>query len=86
VPIVFILDGGAAVLKGLPESVVIVVVAVSVLVMAVVAVMLVDATLKIPNLFVLAFVELGLFALFDDAVVEVDSRGEGAGDGGDECG
>ncbi len=45
---------------------------------------LVGATLKLADFLVLAFVETGLLALLDDAVVEVDAGGEGAGDGGDE--
>lgn len=53
---------------------------------AVAAVVLVVAGFEVVEAVVLAAVELGLLALLDDAVVEVDAGGEGAGDGGDEGG
>ena len=88
VGVVFALDGGGARGEGAAE------VGVGVRVGAggtgggatVAAVVLVVAGFEVGEALVLAVVELGLLALLDDAVVEVDAGGEGAGDGGDEGG
>jgi len=45
-----------------------------------------EARLEVLDLLVLALVKLALLALVVDAVVEVEARDEGAGDGGDEGG
>lgn len=44
----------------------------------------VDAPLEVSDLLILTLIEAGLFALLDDTVVQVDTRGKGASDSGDE--
>lgn len=79
VPVVFIFDGSAAVLEGFSEAVVIG--GARTVVMAAVAMVFAYSGFEVADLFVLAFVKLGLLAFFDDAVVEVNTGCEGARDG-----
>lgn len=83
--VVFALDGGRAGGEGAAEVGVVVVVVLGGR-GAGAAVVPVVAGLEVVEAVVLAAVELGLLALLDDAVVEVDAGREGAGDGGDEGG
>lgn len=85
VGVVFALDGGRAGGEGAAEVGVVVVVVLGGR-GAGAAVVPVVAGLEVVEAVVLAAVELGLLALLDDAVVEVDAGREGAGDGGDEGG
>lgn len=83
--VVFALDGGRAGGEGAAEVGVVVVVVLGGR-GAGAAVVPVVAGFEVVEAVVLAAVELGLLALLDDAVVEVDAGREGAGDGGDEGG
>jgi len=49
------------------------------------AVGFIDTAFESADLLVLSSIEAGLFALFNNAVVQVDSGGESASDGGDKC-